>query len=222
MIIYLICILKKAQNPTEEQNYILPKIACAGFFALVSAGLFDLLAKISVSDGIRPHGISFYGGLIGAVSSLFLLCKFSKKESEFSIEQWFDLLTMPFVLFHIFGRIGCFLGGCCYGKYTERPIGIYFPDNPSQHIVHNGFKCYPTQLFEICLLILIMAILHFRKRKFQLYLAMYAAGRFIIEFFRGDSRGNFLLYLSPAQWISILILFSIVCVTVHRRKGRHI
>ncbi len=222
MILCLLYQLRKANDPIAEQNYILPKLAVAGLLAILSAGIFDFLVKLPQMDTLRPQGISFYGGLIGGAGVLYFLCRISRGESEYSIKKWFDVLTIPLILFHIFGRMGCFLGGCCYGKYTDSCLGVYFPDQPAYQIFHHGLKCYPTQLFEICLLIMILVLICFRKNKFRDYLALYAIGRFAIEFFRGDNRGNIFLLLSPAQWTSILLLIAIIACGIYKhQKQKH-
>ena len=115
-------------------------------------------------------------------------------------------IYLSFIIFHFWGRIGCFFAGCCYGKITESWIGVCFPDNMELEIMHHGTKCYPTQLFEAFALVLILAILKFVKKKFKTYLFLYSCFRFILEFFRGDNRGYLSDYLSPAQIVSVTIL----------------
>lgn len=223
MVLGVLFLLNRSQDPRQEQDYILPKMVIAGMCAIFSAGLFDLLAKIDTTRSIRPAGICFYGGLLGAIAVLSLLIKKSKKSTQYTSKGWFDLLTIPFVCFHICGRIGCFLGGCCYGKVTTSPLGIAFPDIPAQGIYHYGRSCYPTQLFEVCLLLIILLILSYcRRNRFALYLCLYAIGRFVIEFFRGDSRGAYALNLSPAQWISIGILATIIFLFIVKRYRHRI
>jgi phosphatidylglycerol:prolipoprotein diacylglycerol transferase len=87
---------------------------------------------------IKVVGITFYGGLIGAVISLWCALKISKKKTQYSTKEWFDILSPPLVLLHFFGRWGCFWGGCCYGKPTESIFGMKFPDN-----LENGINDMP-------------------------------------------------------------------------------
>ena len=118
-----------------------------------------------------------------------------------------ELHTNPTIA-HAFGRIGCFLAGCCYGKETDSWIGVQFP--------HLHEKVIPTQLIESGFLflltgILLVLILVFNfKYTFIVYLGAYSVFRFIIEFFRGDPRGNFLGIFSPSQVWSIFIWIIIV------------
>ena len=56
--------------------------------------------------------------------------------------------------------------------------------------MHYGQKCYPTQLFEVFALLVILITVYRTKSKFKAYLFLYAVSRFIIEYFRGDDRGD--------------------------------
>ena len=198
--------LKKTTfNYIAEENYIYPKMVISGLIGYVSSGLFDSLLKYRVYGTFKLTGITFYGGLIGAILALFFLLKTSQDRSKFATSQWYALLTPPFIVFHIFGRVGCFLGGCCYGKITNSRLGVVFPDNAAQNIYHYGEKCYPTQLFEAAALIFIFMLLTESKHKFADYILLYSTARFIIEFFRGDERGVLSELFSPSQVVSIIL-----------------
>lgn len=205
--------LMKSSNREVEEGFIFPRIVAAGMTGFISSVVFDALFKIREKGMFVVSGITFYGGLIGAVTGLYLILKVSRRKTEYSGKAWFDLLTVPFILFHICGRIGCFLGGCCYGKITESSLGVVFPDNIEQGIIHGGVKRYPTQLFEVAALLLILfVILHIRER-FIAYLLLYAIARFVIEFFRGDDRGYIIKGISPAQFVSVGI---VLCIIIYR------
>ncbi len=78
--------------------------------AFFSASLFDSFFKFLKSGIISFGGITFYGGFIGAVAALYIQPKMRKSRlsTQYSIREWFDILTLPLVVFHFFGRIGCF------------------------------------------------------------------------------------------------------------------
>ena len=198
--------LRNTPERSNEESFIFPRLVIAGAFAWFFAGLFDSLFKFFEYGKFEWKGITFYGGLIGAALSMriLLIPVAGKQKTKISVKEWFQILTLPLVVFHFFGRLGCFFAGCCYGKITTSRIGVVFVDQLSQGIVHNGIKRYPTQLFEAALLLLIFIIILFVKDKVSVYLICYSIGRFFIEFFRGDDRGSFLRFLSPAQGISIL------------------
>ncbi len=209
LFLILIILLRKHPNKDNEENYIFPKIVISGLVGYFTAGIFDALFKWQLYGEFKITGITFYGGLIGASISLFLLLKITKTKTLLSIKEWFDMLTIPFIVFHVLGRLGCFFGGCCYGKTTASILGVYFPDNVEQNIFHNGLKCFPTQLFEVVALLIILFVILNNKDRFESYILYYSIARFVIEFFRGDVRGYITNIFSPAQIISI-ILFIIV------------
>lgn len=190
-----------------ETEYIMLKLLIAAYFGVAGALLYDTLFKLIETGRFVFGGISFYGGLIGGAAALYVLCRRDKSSSLTPIE-WMDGMTLPFLAFHFCGRIGCFLGGCCYGKTTESFLGVYFPDIPEDNVFHYGQKCLPTQLFEaaaIALCALLLATL-LKKHRFVNYLILYPVCRFVIEFWRGDDRGSTGFFLSPSQLVSLLIL----------------
>lgn len=213
--------LMKESWGVYEENYIFPKLVFCGMIGYMSAAIFDALFKWRENGGIQFSGITFYGGLLGAVISLIFSIVITKENTNHTVEEWLSILTVPFIVFHICGRMGCFLGGCCYGKSTNSIIGLYFPDNPEHGIYHYGMKCYPTQLFEVAFLIVILAVTVKVKKKFEVYLLLYAAARFIVEFFRGDDRGYILKGISPAQMISIIIIAAEIGIGMKRKFSEH-
>ena len=216
----LLCIhitLQKATDSQKEENYIIPKIITSGFIAYFSAGFLDSLFKYFEYGVFKISGITFYGGFLAAVISLYIQLKLHT-DTQYSINQWFNLLTQPFLLFHFFGRIGCFFAGCCYGKTTENVFGVSFPDNIELGFIHNGLKCYPTQLFEAIIILLIFVILIFVKQKFRIYLFCYSISRFLLEFLRADDRGYISNYFSPAQVISLTIMLIYFLTFIRRNK----
>ena len=115
---------------------------------------------------------------------------------------------------HIFGRLGCFLAGCCHGRPTDSPIGITFTDAACYADPLNT-PLFPSQLMEATYIFIIMVILLFlRKRRkfygqlFLLYIILYAIGRSVLEIYRGDSARGFIIeeYLSHSQFIALILL----------------
>ncbi len=127
--------------------------------------------------------------------------------------------ALPFIpigicIAHAFGRLGCFFGGCCYGK-PDAAYGIACANGYSKLLQMDmaGVKVVPLQLFEMSVLLALagaMAFLYFRYKfnyNFGLYAIVYGIWRFVIEFYRGDDRGQFLgADLSPSQFWSIIMV----------------
>lgn len=199
MVAVIHTLLKSAKDRDREEVYIFAKVFISAFAGYIFSAVFDALFKLRQNDGFKISGVTFYGGLIGSAICMYVLLRIFRKNTEYTVRQWFNILTVPLISFHIFGRIGCFLGGCCYGKATESPIGVYFADV--------GYRCYPTQLIEAfaLILILVLVVTIGSKDKFKMYLLFYSVARFFIEFLRGDNRGEGVFGLSPAQTVSVCI-----------------
>ncbi len=162
-------------------------------------------------------GMVFYGGLIGGIIAGLIYMKHMKLDSM----MYADLYAPAIPLFHAFGRIGCFLGGCCYG--IESSWGFTYTIAPTDS---NGVVRLPIQLIESAgdiLIFIILAVLSSKKLRkgmlMYLYLILYPILRFTTEFFRGDEIRGFFLWFSTSQWISI-ILFTISCICIFRLYKR--
>ena len=139
-------------------------------------------------------GLVYYGGFIAVLIFTF----FYFRNKKVNVIKLMDVFAPALALGHLFGRIGCFFSGCCYGKNTDCFLAI----------AHK----HPTQLYEALGNLIIFFILHTLLKKphkdgyvFVLYMLLYSVLRFSVEFFRGDDRGIFIFSLSPAQNISIII-----------------
>jgi phosphatidylglycerol:prolipoprotein diacylglycerol transferase len=168
---------------------------------------------------IRHGGLVYYGGFIGGVLGCILFSRFKK------IPLWKlgDILTPSIPLGYVFGRIGCLLNGCCYGRVCDLPWAIHFP---REHDTYpNGV--HPTQIYDSLLslgLYAALAWLHRRKKfdgqVFAVYLMAYAVTRSIVETFRGDY-GEAHLHggLTPAHLMSIGIFAAGVVVYALRSRS---
>lgn len=208
--------LHTIENRENEESFIFPVIVISGLWGYFMGAAADVIVNITVRKAPVFSGVSLYEGLIGAIIALKIILKIKKGKTRLSPNRWFDIITPGVVLFHFFGRIGCFFGGCCYGIPTESPLGMCFPDNAEKGIIHNGIKVFPTQLMEAVLVLMIFLLLFLVKNKFKMYLLTYAVGRFFIEFLRADNSG--VLLLSQAQIISLIIIVILVFSLKNRQK----
>lgn len=165
-------------------------------------------------------GMVYYGGFLGACAGLFLHTKFSKAISRAVV---FDLFAVCIPLFHVFGRIGCFFSGCCYG--IESSWGVVAHGNTLVPEL-NDVRRMPVSLLEAaCNLVIFLVLLCiFSKRRKEgkliwYYMLLYPAVRFVLEFFRGDAIRGVWFGLSTSQWISI-VLFGIAAAKLLLQKGR--
>lgn len=167
------------------------------------------------------EGFVVYGGIIGGILGAYIYCKWKK----LPVLKYFDLAIPSVALAQGFGRIGCFLAGCCYGRETTAWYGITFHDSP---FAPNGVSLIPTQLissvadFAHFFLLLWVA----KKKKTDgvvvtAYMICYSIGRFMIELLRNDPRGNVSL-LSTSQFISIFMLMAgfVILYALKKKKTR--
>lgn len=177
----------------------------------------DFINAVSIIFG----GSVFYGGLLGGMVAGMIYCKIKK----YNLADYSDIIAPAVPLFHFFGRIGCFLGGCCFG--IESPFGFMTNDNHLIPLI-NGVTRFPVQLLEAVLNLALFFVLWFLLNKnmckgkiFAIYLCSYSIIRFADEFLRGDTYRGFIFGLSTSQFISIFIFIgSIIYIIVSSAKNK--
>lgn len=216
-------------------------VADFGFWALVSSLVGSRLLFLAVNW--RPYwdacfeapagrrdcfmvlefwkgGLVFYGGLLGAIAGSILWARRAK--IPFLVLA--DVAAPTIALAHVFGRLGCFFAGCCYGKPSRWPLAASFPRGslawtewlragamPAR--VATTPPLHPTQMYEAFgNLLLFFVLLRLRSRKrftgqvIVGYLAGYGILRALLEIFRADTDRGFLVRLpvpSLSRWLSL-------------------
>lgn len=132
-------------------------------------------------------GLTMYGGVLAAVAASWLYLR--RKELPFL--RMADVVAPSLGLGLMLTRIGCFLNGCCYGKPTDLPWGMIFPEEAFGGRVFGGVALHPTQLYSsaLGLVTLVTLLLLDRRRRpdgqlFSIYLILAGAGRFALDFWR--------------------------------------
>jgi len=155
------------------------------------------------------NGLAFYGGLILAIPvAIWFL-----RRRKIPVGQAADIYALCIPLGLFFGRLGCFLAGCCHGRPTSLPWGLAFSD-PHSLARPLNVDLHPTQLYSAIFAICLLAVLWIFKRRYrrfagQVFLSfavLYPAGRFGIEFLRNDNRGMFFGLLSSSQLVSLVVM----------------
>ncbi len=172
--------------------------------------LYNYIEAVQTGEPYQVQGITFMGGLIGGAATFIIGARaFGNADVKKHFFPTVSIAMASVAVAHFFGRIGCTAAGCCYGVATDSWIGIQF--------VTTSTKVIPTQTIEAFFLLILSVVLLvlLNKGKWQynlfIYGGSYAIFRFIIEFFRGDERGEFLPFFSPSQW-QVLFMFIIVGV----------
>ncbi|CAN2039818.1 Phosphatidylglycerol--prolipoprotein diacylglyceryl transferase [Candidatus Magnetomoraceae bacterium gMMP-15] len=222
-----------ASKEAEKQGINSDKIMDLSFYALVSgligARLFYVITEwdnfylnpIEIFK-IWNGGLVFFGGFITAVITIVWYIK----KTDMQLWKIFDIMSPSIAIGHFFGRIGCFSAGCCYGRICDLPWAVTFT-HPAT-LARANIPLHPVQLYSAFtnLFIFIILVLLIKRKKFEgqifiSYLFLYSIGRMILEFFRGDDRGNFVLRtFSPAQAISLIMAIAALALFFILRNRR--
>ena len=179
-------------------------------------------------DFLRSGGV-FYGGLIGAILTGYLLMR------RYQLPWWktADACAPGIAIGNFFGRQGCFAAGCCWGKPTTLPWGVKFTElGHGITGVPTDAYLHPTQLYESFAMLLVFFFLLWlhKRRRFNgqvilFYALLYSVIRFAIEFLRDDPRGDLfglttLTGLSTSQIISLIVgIAALILLIVRWRKA---
>ena len=158
-------------------------------------------------------------GLIGGAAILFV----SANTVRVPLGRYLRL-TIPFVCYmHAWGRLGCFMAGCCHGALTDSLLGVQFPADSPACQLYGVQPVHPTQLYEMGLLIVLGLATQFKVpplHRIWVYMIAYGTGRFFVEYLRGDNRGAISLIppLSPSQHLAILFVIAGGCLAVRHLR----
>lgn len=224
---YLMSEFRAKRNGLDE-NHIFPLLIWGVLSGIIGAKLLyyitiidEIIADPSLVIKNISDGFVVYGGIIAGILAGYIYCRVKKLE----FWKYLDIVVPSIALAQGFGRIGCFLAGCCYGRETTSWCAITFTNSS---YAPNGVPLVPTQLISSGLDFLHFAILVWLSGKNKipgrisaLYLIFYSIGRFIFEFFRGDLVRGSVGALSTSQFISIFVLlFGIGLFIVKSRQKK--
>lgn len=196
--------------------------------AIVGARLFHVLvywpyyaANPSEIYRLWNGGLVFYGGMIAGLAA----CLVFLRRRGIPFLPMFDAVSLGIPLGLAFGRIGCTLAGCCYGKPTAAAWGIVFSDPACLAPLH--VPLHPTQLYESLAGLVIFGILLATRDRFVTpgmrswtMLILYGVARSVLEVFRDDPRG-FVGPFSESQIVSaVLVLYAAASIAVARSRAR--
>ena len=210
IIVALLVAERRAKKKGMNADYVYTATFLIAIIGFLGGKLMYMIVEWKTTiehplEMLTGNGFVVYGGIITGLLTAFVY--FRKKKVSFP--EYADLLVPCIAIAQGFGRIGCFMAGCCYGRPTDAWFGIVFKNSP---FAPNNVKLIPTQLFSSAgdFLIFLLLTLYSKKRKTPgqvtaLYFILYSIGRFIIEIFRNDNRGT-VDGLSTAQFTGIFML----------------
>jgi phosphatidylglycerol:prolipoprotein diacylglycerol transferase len=178
---------------------------------------------------IFQSGGVFYGGLMGGI----LVAWWYARRHRLPGWATADVLAPGVVLGQAIGRLGCFAAGCCWGKPTRLPWAVRFTDVYSSRAVGTPMDTplHPTQIYESLAAFLVFFFLlwlaprkRFHGQVTLVYVALYSAVRFALEFLRGDAeRGAWLRgTVSTSQIIAGVLILGVAILLPRIRKSQPI
>ncbi|MEW6386022.1 MAG: prolipoprotein diacylglyceryl transferase [Thermodesulfobacteriota bacterium] len=152
-------------------------------------------------------GLVFHGGLVAAVAVGF----WYMRRHDLPWRTSFDSLGVGLPVGQFFGRLGCFMAGCCYGRPTDLPWGVTFTH--PETLCPIKVPIHPTQLYEALLSLGVFGVVYWlrTRKRFEgqvilTYFVLAGLVRFVVEFFRSplDYRGPLLIGEMPSTQVFAL------------------
>jgi phosphatidylglycerol:prolipoprotein diacylglycerol transferase len=183
----------------------------------------ELVSAFFLSGGV------FYGGLVGGILVAWWYAR------RHGLPGWrtADALSPGVILGQAIGRLGCFAAGCCWGKPAQVPWAVTFTDVSAARTVGTPMDTplHPSQIYESTAAFLVFLFLlwlaprkRFHGQVTLVYVALYSAVRFVLEFWRGDTdRGTwFGGIVSTSQIVAIVLLIGVAFVLPRVRRANAI
>ncbi len=180
----------------------------------------QLIANPGMLRDILSTGWVVFGGLLGGIFGGWVFCRYKKLPAW----KYYDVGLPAVALAQGFGRLGCFFAGCCYGVETDSTFSIVFSHSD---FAPNHVHLVPTQLIMSAgdFLLFFFLLWYLEKKQKNdgetaaLYLILYSAGRFVVEFWRGDLIRGAVGPLSTSQFIGLFTLAVGLAMLAVRRKS---
>ncbi len=234
-VVALLIALRLAARDGEDLRHEARSLALAYLGALLGGYALEVLRSLpeALSQGsLAPClsvGRAAYGGLLFSIA----LAVGYRLMHRLSVAAFLDRTMLGAGVTFLGVRIGCFLSGCDYGIPTASFLGVRFPSGSLAAMDHaeRGYvplgapslPVHPTQLYEAFLaagaaLIASQYLAGGRRdgTAFLSWIGLYALGRFLNEFLRGDESRGLYLGLSSAQYISLALCGIVAVILVQR------
>ncbi len=174
-------------------------------------------------ETLQAAGV-YQGGLLLA----FLMAILYMRRVHLPTLETLDVFAPGIAIGHAIGRLGCFAAGCCWGTSCSLPWAVTFTNPQAQDLVGVPLNqpLHPAQLYESFAEAVIFVFLYRRIQKahaageiFGLYLVLYSAVRFLVEFVRHHEQPVH-WGLSLTQWISLCTLAAGIWLLMPARRNR--
>ena len=217
-------------------NAVLWSYLAAVVAGIVVPATIDTVTRLITTGQFRVRwaGMTSFWGYLAGFVAVALVCR-----NKLSLARFGDIAAAPLGLSLAFARLGCYLGGCDYGKVTSVPWAVRFPAGspawkdqiragllPADRL--ESLPVHPTQLYEAALGLVIVGVTLWIARRtwaregtgrvFLAFAATYAIGRIGIETLRGDLGRGIYFGLSSGQIFSLCVLVAIAAGLLFARR----
>ena len=205
-------------------------VGYAAVFGILGSKIYYMILnwQDTMADPMRAllsrSGLVWYGGLILAAAVI----AWRVKKTGMPLGRMADASALALAVGYAIGRMGCFLVGDDYGRPSDLPWAVAFPEGAPPSTAANlrefgvdipasvpddtVYAVHPTQLYEVGMSLIIFFILKRVQPRlaipgmlFMLWVALAGVERFIVEIFRAKD-DRFLGVLTVAQLISVLLM----------------
>ncbi len=235
-ILLSIGIAQYLSRETIYQKHISSFSVIAVFSAIFGARLWEVLFFQWSYYSSHPFeifaiwngGLSIQGAIVGGIAAAL----YYTWRHKLSFWGFADTLAPAVAFGQGIGRIACFLNGDAFGSPTGSQFGIVYPEGTIAFEQYGSQPLWPAEIWEGQWDIIIFGILLALKSNKQLpkgvlfvaFQGLYALGRFILEFLRGDTP-RFLFDWTAAQWTSfsvfLIMLAAMIYLSYRNRSGKH-
>jgi phosphatidylglycerol---prolipoprotein diacylglyceryl transferase len=231
-------IARQLREAGFKEDYAADIVAASVIGGIVGAKLWYVALTGDPGAILSRGGLVWYGGFIGGAIAVILNSWRLRVPLRWTMQLAAPALAAAYAL----GRVGCFLVNDDYGRPTDLPWGVKFPDGlpiSNAENLKNLFgvpvpagidpatvlAVHPTQLYEAAAMLLVFAILwSLRKRGmpvgwvFGLYLIFAGIERFLVEILRAKD-DRFLGPFTLAQLTSVIVVVVGVILVIVWRKA---
>ena len=137
---------KKIKISEKFLDFMFYDAIAAIALSFVSAALFQAFYNYledpttSYIEHLQGGGMTFIGGLIGGTVIFLGVYFILRKRLDGRLIDTVSMLPCVILVAHAFGRVGCFFGGCCYGKPTDSFLGVNFPGIGKMHHFGSDYR----------------------------------------------------------------------------------
>jgi phosphatidylglycerol:prolipoprotein diacylglycerol transferase len=220
--------LREARRKGLDEDAIVYVILVALVASIIGARLLYVLEHIAEYRrswgsvlAVWQGGLTLYGGVAaGTVAGLWMA-----RRSRLPVWATADAVAPSIALGTAFGRVGCFLNGCCYGHPTDLPWGVVYPPDSFPGIEFGAQPIHPSQLYaSLAGLVLFGILWAIRKRLtvnghlFWIFIVVFAVLRILLDFTRAFEPGAVVGKIGPmdvseSQFISLaMVMFGLLMI----------